>query len=140
MGLGFKLKGCIFDQEYQTVFCWVNTNLQNVRFVHVEYNIDSLISKHYEISAKFLFLQWYKKISIRLGEGPDWDFPATARVCAGKSFPNVLTKRSIQYKYDDYSIIRLIFSHSDHCAKNFWKKKVFFFWNFDCTVVTMTKN
>ena len=48
----------------------------------------------------------------------EWDFPV-----AGKSFPNVLTKQSIQYKYDDYSIIRLIFSHSDHCAINISKKK-----------------
>ena len=45
------------------------------------------------------------------------------RAVAGKSFPNVLTKRSIQYKYDDYSIIRLIFSHSDHCAIKISKKK-----------------
>ena len=74
VGLGFELKGCLFDQEYQTVFCWVNTNLQNVRFVHVEYNIDSLISNYYEISAKFLFFEWFKKNFIRLGEGPDCKF------------------------------------------------------------------
>ena len=46
------------------------------------------------------------------------------RAVAGKSFPNVLTKRSIQYKYDDYSIIRLIFSHRDHCAIKISKKKL----------------
>ena len=45
------------------------------------------------------------------------------RAVAGKSFPNVLTKRSIQYKYDDYSIIRLIFSHSDHCEIKTKEKK-----------------
>ena len=38
------------------------------------------------------------------------------RAVAGKSFPNVLTQQSIQYKFDDYSIIRLISSHIDHCA------------------------
>ena len=29
----------------------------------------------------------------------------------------------MQYKYDDYSIIRLIFSHSDRCAIKISKKK-----------------
>ena len=53
------------------------------------------------------------------------EYPHThTRAVAGKSFPNVLTKRSIQYKYDDYSIIRLIFSHSDQCAIKISKKKI----------------
>ena len=45
------------------------------------------------------------------------------RAVAGKSFPNVLTKRSIEYNFDDYSIIRLISSHIDHCASDLKLKK-----------------
>ena len=59
------------------------------------------------------FLKWRPIFE----DSPLWDFPATARVweihthtraVAGKSFPNVLTKRLIQYKYDNTNMTRLL--------------------------------
>ena len=64
----------------------------------------------YEFPASAGVLEWFISTS-----GEVQEIHTHTRAVAGKSFPNVLTKRSIQYKYDDYSIIRLFFSHSDHC-------------------------